>query len=267
MTETLEDVENHWLLPILGDQDPAEVELSPEELRIEATLIDYIGRKNTSLGTQAARFTPWMDHFKREEDASIRRATFVAYWLGKCIFGEPPTYSIKPLYFPIAIKIDAGLCFPLAPLLLRQLYTQLDLLHAEELIGLSCHTVAMSFNSFVMHTFLWEHALDYITKGKKPYEARNKFATMPEAVAAHVSDFQRDVAAVYCWVGCKFYDHSLIPSSDRESKVCWRPYRVTHHGFAYDLVMSGFRDVEAQDYTLIAEDTRSLTYLSATNAS
>jgi hypothetical protein len=39
--------------------------------------------------------------------------------------------------------------------------------------------------------------LDYITKGRKPYEARNKFATMPEEVAAHVGDFQRDVLAVY----------------------------------------------------------------------
>ena len=29
LTVTLEDIENHWLLPILGDQDPAEVELSP----------------------------------------------------------------------------------------------------------------------------------------------------------------------------------------------------------------------------------------------
>jgi hypothetical protein len=70
---------------------------------------------------------------------------------------------------------------------------------------------------------------------------------------------------VYRWVGCKFYDHSLIPSLDCESKVCWRPYGVTHRGFVYGSVMSGFRDVEAQDYTLIAEDTRSLTYLSATN--
>ena len=43
MTVTLEDVENHWLLPILGDQDPAEFELSPEELKIEAALANYIG--------------------------------------------------------------------------------------------------------------------------------------------------------------------------------------------------------------------------------
>ena len=71
LTVTLEDIENHWLLPILGDQDPAELELSPEELRIEATLADYIGRKNISLGTQAVRFTPWMDHFNRKEDVPI----------------------------------------------------------------------------------------------------------------------------------------------------------------------------------------------------
>ncbi len=59
------------MVAILGDQDPAEVELSPEELRVEAALADYIGRKNTSLGTQAARFSPRMDHFNREEDSSI----------------------------------------------------------------------------------------------------------------------------------------------------------------------------------------------------
>ena len=56
MTVTLEDIENQWLLPILGDQDPAEIALSPEESKIEAVLVDYIGRKNVALGTQAARF-------------------------------------------------------------------------------------------------------------------------------------------------------------------------------------------------------------------
>uniref|UniRef100_A0A2N9EY06 Aminotransferase-like plant mobile domain-containing protein n=1 Tax=Fagus sylvatica TaxID=28930 RepID=A0A2N9EY06_FAGSY len=165
-----------------------------------------------------------------EEDVPIRRAAFVAYWLSKCVFGEYPAYSIKPLYFPLVVKIAAGACFPLAPLLLGQIYTQLDLLHAEELIEVSCHIITTAFNSSIVHTFLWEHALEYIRKGRKPYEARNKFASMPEVVAAHVGDFQGDVPAVYRWS-----------------------------------VMSGFRNVEAQDYTLIAEDMRSLTYLSATN--
>ena len=106
-----------------------------------------------------------------------------------------------------------------------------------------------------MHTFVWEHALEYIRKGRKPYEARNKFASMPEGVVANVGDFQGDVPAVYCWVGSKFYDHNLIPSLDSESKVCWRPYGVSHRGFMYESVMSGFSNIEAQDYSLIAGDT------------
>uniref|UniRef100_A0A2N9GXZ3 Aminotransferase-like plant mobile domain-containing protein n=2 Tax=Fagus sylvatica TaxID=28930 RepID=A0A2N9GXZ3_FAGSY len=266
LTVTLEDVENHWLLPILGDQGPADLILSPEELEIESALGDYIGRKNIALGTQAARFKPWMEHFNRETDPLIRRAAFVAYWLSKCVFGEHPAYSIKPLYFPLAVKIAVGVCFPLAPLLLGQLYTQLDLLHAEELAGASCHIVTTAFNSSIVHTFLWEHALEYIKKGRKPYEARNKFASMPKGVVTNVGDFQGDVPAVYRWVGSKFYDHGLVPSLDSESKVCWRPYGVSHRGFVYESVMSGFSNVEAQDYTLIAGDMASLTHLSATNA-
>uniref|UniRef100_A0A2N9HKL8 Aminotransferase-like plant mobile domain-containing protein n=1 Tax=Fagus sylvatica TaxID=28930 RepID=A0A2N9HKL8_FAGSY len=266
LTVTLEDVENHWLLPILGDQDPAEIALSPEESKIEAVLADYIGRKNVALGTQAARFNSWMEHFLRIEDSSIRRAAFISYWLSKCVFGEHPAYSIKPLYFCLAVKIAAGVRFPLAPLLLGQLYTQLDLLHAEELVGASCHIVSTAFNSSVVHTFVWEHTLEYIRKGKKPYEIRKKFASMPEGVVTNVGDFQGDVPAVFRWVGNKFYDHGLIPSLDSEGKVCWRPYGITHRSFVYESVMSGFRDVEAQDYTLIAGDVASLTYLSATNA-
>uniref|UniRef100_A0A2N9EUF0 Aminotransferase-like plant mobile domain-containing protein n=1 Tax=Fagus sylvatica TaxID=28930 RepID=A0A2N9EUF0_FAGSY len=84
----------------------------------------------------------------------------------------------------------------------------------------SCHTVATAFNTSVVHSFLWEHALEYITKGRKPYEGRNKFANMPKEVAAHVGNFQGDILAIFRWVG-------------------W---------------MSGFRDIEVQDYTLIAED-------------
>ena len=41
---------------------------------------------------------------------------------------------------------------------------------------------------------------------------------------------------------------------------------MTHLGFSYESVISGFRNVETQDYTLIAGDMGSLTYLSATNA-
>jgi hypothetical protein len=133
LTVTLEDVENHWRLPILGDCDPSEVELSPAEIKAEAVLLDYVGKKNVSLGTNAARLTTWPRAVFGEKDPTLRRAAFVVYWLSKCVFGECPSYAIKPLYFRLAVKISTGTSFPLAAMFLGHFYTQLDLLHADEI--------------------------------------------------------------------------------------------------------------------------------------
>ncbi len=171
LTVTLEDVENQWRLPILGDYDPSEIELSPAELNAETILLNYVGKKNISLGTNAARLTTWLQMFFEEKENDLRRAAFVAYWLSKCIFGEYPSYAIKPLYILLAMKIYAGTSFPLAAMFHGHFYTQLDLLHTDEMTGESCHTVATIFNSSVLQAFLWEHAASYSTDDKRPSDS------------------------------------------------------------------------------------------------
>ena len=79
LTVTLEDVENHWRLPILGDCDPSEIEFSLAKLKAETILLNYVGKKNISLGTNAARLTTWLQRFFEEKDDDLRRAAFVAY--------------------------------------------------------------------------------------------------------------------------------------------------------------------------------------------
>ena len=139
---------------ILGDCDPSEVELSPAEIKAEAVLSDYVGKKNVSLGTNSARLTTWPKAFFGEKDHTLRRAAFVAYWLSKCVFGEYPSYAVKPLYFRLTMKISTDNSFPLAAMFLGHFYTQLDLLHADEMSGESCHIVATIFNSSVLQAFL-----------------------------------------------------------------------------------------------------------------
>jgi hypothetical protein len=56
LTVTLEDIENHWMLTILGDCDPSEIELSSEEFKAKTILLNYVGKKKISLGTSTARF-------------------------------------------------------------------------------------------------------------------------------------------------------------------------------------------------------------------
>ncbi len=113
-------------------------------------MLNYVGKKNISLGTNAARLTTWLQKFFNENDDDLHRAAFVAYWLNKCIFGEYSSYAIKPLYFRLAVKISASTSFPLAAMFLGQFYTQLDLLHTDEMVGESCYTVATVFNSLVL---------------------------------------------------------------------------------------------------------------------
>ena len=79
LTVTLEDIENHWRLPILGDCDPSEIKLSPVEIKVETILLNYVGKKNISLGTNAARLTTWLQKFFDEKDDDLRRASVVAY--------------------------------------------------------------------------------------------------------------------------------------------------------------------------------------------
>ena len=93
------------MLPVLGDMDPSVIEMSDEEIRVEQVLED---RSNTRIGS-------WPLYFAKGIGNSIRRAAFITYWLCKCIFGEAPYYSMKPLYFRLVVKISFGHRFPLLP--------------------------------------------------------------------------------------------------------------------------------------------------------
>ena len=123
LTVTLEVVANQLLLPILGDVDPATIELSPEEEAIEVEL------KKRMAGN--AKLSYWVSSSSKFSVVA-RRAAFITFWLCKFVFGSHPYYAIKPLYFPLAIKISAGVSLPLAPMFLGHLYVQPDILWSDE---------------------------------------------------------------------------------------------------------------------------------------
>ena len=110
---TLKDVANQLLLPILGDVDPATLELSLEEEAVETEL------KKRMSGN--AKLSYWVSSSSKFSE-SAHRATFVVFWLCKFVFGSHPHYAVKPLYFRLAIKIFAGVSLPLAPMFLGHLY-------------------------------------------------------------------------------------------------------------------------------------------------
>jgi hypothetical protein len=255
LTITLEDVENHWLLPVLGDMDPFAVEMSEEETLVEQAL----------MARASTRINAWSVYFAKGTDPAIRRAAFVAYWLCKCLFGDAPYYSMKPLYFRLAVKISFGHRFPLAAMFLGYLYLQLDSICLDEIRGGSCHFITTCFNTSALQTFLWERSLNYQEVGNDNGQIREKFRNMSRHILSRYPDLRTNLPLVYRWVSLRGKDLDLVPSKDFEECIVWRPYSYRYVGFSCHSVLYWFSDIASQSFELSPDDTRSLTYLSAVN--
>ena len=92
---TLEDVANQLLLPILGDTDPNDIELSTEKEAVEAELKKGVSRN--------AKLSHWVGAFSKAS-ATVQRDAFVTFWICKFNFGSHPHNAVKPLYFSVSHK-------------------------------------------------------------------------------------------------------------------------------------------------------------------
>ena len=243
------------MLPVLGDVDPSAIEMSEKEMEVEQALMN---RSNS-------RINAWSLHFTKGTDDAIRRAAFVAYWLCKSIFGEPPYYAMKSVYFRLAVKISFGHRLPLAAMFLGHLYLQLDSICADEVCDGSCHFITTCLNSSTLQTFLWERFLNYKEVGNDNSQICEKFRNMSRHILSRYPDLRVNLPLVYRWVGLRGKDLDLVSSFDFEECVIWRPYSYRYTGFSCHSVLYWFSDIASQSFELLPDDTKSLTYLSAVN--
>ena len=194
------------MLPVLGDMDPSTVEMFEEETKVEQALK---ARSNTRINT-------WSLYFAKETDHPIRRAAFITYWLCKCIFGEAPYYSMKPLYFRLTVKIYFGHRFPLVAMFLGHLYLQLDSICFDKVRGGSCYFITTCFKFSALQTFLWEHSLNYQEVGNDNNQIWEKFRNMSRHILSRYPDLRVNLPLVYRWVGLRVKDPDLVPSLDFE---------------------------------------------------
>ena len=60
LTITLEDVVNNLLLPVFRDENPFDISLSDEDLKVEDKLFTHFGGCTTSPGGKPARMGKWI---------------------------------------------------------------------------------------------------------------------------------------------------------------------------------------------------------------
>ena len=149
-TITLEDVVNNLLLPVLGDKSPFDISLSNEDLEIKDKLFSHFGGHTASPGKKPVRMGRWVMNLSREKDKVDRRAEFLALSLSKFFFSEYPEYRVKSVFFPLAIRLAQGAQYPLAPMFLGHVYSQLDLLHGDKVEGNSCYAITSSLHCAIL---------------------------------------------------------------------------------------------------------------------
>ena len=189
ITATLEDIANQLLLPILDDMDPSAIEVSPKEEVMEAEL------KKGMNGN--VKLSHWVKAFSKASNI-IRRATFIAFYLYKFIFGSHPHYAVKPLYLWLAIKISVGVSLPLAPMFLGHLYVQLDILQSDEKQVGSCHIVTTSAHSIILQHLLWESCARHLAKCKSIHFAKEKYHSCLKVITDFCDRFVSNFLLAYC---------------------------------------------------------------------
>ena len=68
-----------FLLPVLGDENPFNIILSDEDLKVEEKLFTHFGGRAASLGGKPARMGRWVMSLLREKDKEVRWAGFLAF--------------------------------------------------------------------------------------------------------------------------------------------------------------------------------------------
>ena len=92
----------------------------------------------------------WVMSLSREKDKEVRRAGFLAFWLSEFLFSEFLGYGIKSALFPLVISLAKGAQYPLTPMFLGHVYSQLDQLHGDEAEGDSCYAITSSLHCAIL---------------------------------------------------------------------------------------------------------------------
>ena len=138
-----------------------------------------------------------------EKDKEVRRAGFMAFWLSKFLFSEFPGYGIKSTFFPLVIKLARGAQYPLAPLFLGHVYSQLDQLHGDEAEGDSCYVITSSLHYAILQIFMWDRSLATIAKCRNLKFVKDKFHGSPDIIKGLYVNSTDTFPIIFRWISLR----------------------------------------------------------------
>lgn len=97
---------------MFGDENPFDIQLFAEDLKVQEWLIKHFGGRTASSGGKPTKMGKWVATLSQEKDKVVKQVGFLALWLSKFLFSEFLGYGIKSTFFPLAIKLARGTQYP-----------------------------------------------------------------------------------------------------------------------------------------------------------
>ena len=176
----------------------------------------------------------------REKNKEVRWASFLAFWLSKFLFSEFVGYGIKSSFFPLEIKLARDTQYPLAPLFLGHVYSQLNQLHRDEAGGDSCYVITSSLYCAILQIFMWNCFSATLAKCRNLKFVKNKFQGSPDIVEGLCGNLTDTFPIIFHWISLKGGGLNLVELFDQAGNLRWRSPREFGPSFACDSVLSSF---------------------------
>ena len=215
LTITFENMVNNFVLPVFGDENPFDINLSNKDLKIEDNLFSHFSRRTASSGGKSARMGKWVMSLSQEKDKAVRQAGFLTLWLSKFFFGEFSGYGIKFIFFSLAIRLAWGAQYPLAPIFLGHVYSQLDLLHRDEVERNSCYTITLSLHCAILHLFMWDRSFVTLVKCRNLKCVKDKFQGSPDMIKGLCGNSIDSHPIIFPWSNLRGGILNLVELFDR----------------------------------------------------
>ena len=188
---------------------------------MEDKLFSHFCGCTASLGGKPARMGRWVLNLSQKIDKAIRRARFLALWLSKFLFSELPGYDVKFVFFPLAIRLAQGAQYPLAPMFLGHVYSQLDLLHGDEVEGDSCYAITSFFHCAILQVFMWDRSSLSLTKCRNLKFIKDNFQGSPNVIKGLCNSSTNRHPIIFRWANLKGGNLNLVKLFDLVGHVSW----------------------------------------------
>ena len=267
LTVILEDVVNNFLLPVLRDENPFNINLSDEDLKVEEKLFTHFGGSTTSFGGKPTRMGRWVMSLSREKDKEVKQAGFLAFWLSKFLFSEFLGYRIKSTFFSLTISLAKGAQFPLAPMFLGYVYSQLDQLHGDEAEGDFCYAITSSRHCAILQVLMWDRSSVTLARCRNLKFVKDKFKGSPDVVKGLCGSSTDSHPIIFRWLSLKGGSLNLVKLFDQIGHLHWCSPREFGLGFVCDFVLSPFLTSTGNTFDLRCGDEGSFAYLACISPS